>query len=138
MLSTSLIQIYVNSQTCVPYPLFDLRQHYGGGNEDNHELLRKVPCMPCSLGAPNPVAGLQGRFLDTHGQVCLGSCVVSAPFSWVLLHKLLFVLFKSLFLQSCVCSCGSVVGLMLPSSKRDDATPRSAAPRAPAPEAVHC
>ena len=51
------------------------------------------------------------------------SCGVSAPFAWVLLHKLLFVLFKSLFLQSCVCAAGSMVGLMLPSSKRADATP---------------
>ena len=74
-------------------------------------------------------------FMDKSGSF---SCRVSAPFAWVLLHKLLFVLFKSLFLQSRVCAAGSMVGLMLPSSKRADATPRSAAPRDPAPAAVHC
>ena len=40
--------------------------------------------------------------------------------------------------QSCVSSGGSVVGLMVISSKRAYAVPRSAAPRSPAPEAVHC
>ena len=40
--------------------------------------------------------------------------------------------------QSCVSSGGSVVGLMVISSKRAYAIPRSAAPRSPAPEAVHC
>ena len=34
--------------------------------------------------------------------------------------------------------CGPVVGLMVSSFKRDYATPRSAAPRAPAPLAGHC
>ena len=40
--------------------------------------------------------------------------------------------------QSCVSSGGSVVGLMVISSKRAYAIPRSATPRSPAPEAVHC
>ena len=45
---------------------------------------------------------------------------------------------KSLFPQSCVSSGGSIVGLMVTSSKRVYATLRSAAPRAPAPVAGHC
>ena len=53
-------------------------------------------------------------------------------------YKVLFVPSKSLFPQSCVSSCGSVVGLMATSSKRVYAIPRSAAPRAPAPVAVLC
>ena len=41
------------------------------------------------------------------GSVSFG---VTAPFSWVLVHKVLFVLSKSLFSQSCVSSGGSMVG----------------------------
>ena len=48
-------------------------------------------------------------------------------------HKVLLVPSKSLFPQSCVSSGSSMLGLMVTSSKRAYATPRSAAPRAPAP-----
>ena len=54
------------------------------------------------------------------------------------MHKILFVPSKKLFLQSCVGSGGSVVGLIVAFSKRAYAIPRSTAPRAPAPVAVHC
>ena len=47
MLSKSLIQISVDGQGCVPSLLFDLRPNYGVGNEDNGDLLQKVPCMLC-------------------------------------------------------------------------------------------
>ena len=53
-------------------------------------------------------------------------------------HKVLFVLSKSLFPQSCVSSGSSVVGLMVTSSKRAYAIPKSAAPRAPPSYTVHC
>ena len=53
-------------------------------------------------------------------------------------HKVWLVPSKSLFPQSCVSSGGSMVGLMVTSSKRAYAIPRSTAPRASAPEAVHC
>ena len=66
------------------------------------------------------------------------SCGVTAPFSWVLVHKVLFVSSESLFPQSCVSSGGSMVGLMVTSSKRAYDIPRSAAPRAPDPVAGHC
>ena len=46
-------------------------------------------------------------------------------------HKVLFVLSKSLFPQSCVSSGGSMVELMATSSKRAYAIPRSAAPMLP-------
>ena len=61
------------------------------------------------------------------GQSLVG---VTAPFSWVLVHKVLFVPSKSQFPQSCVSSGGSVVGLMEIASKRAYAIPRSTAPRA--------
>ena len=58
---------------------------------------------------------------------------VTAPFSWVLVHKVLFLLSKSIS-QLYVSSGSFMVGLMATSSKRAYAIPRSAEPRAPAPE----
>ena len=52
MLSKSLIQLSVDGRGCVPSLLFDLRPNYGGGNEDNVNLLQKV-----QISAPNPAAG---------------------------------------------------------------------------------
>ena len=43
MLHKSLIQFSIEEQGCGPSLLFDLRPNYGGGNEDNGELLQKVP-----------------------------------------------------------------------------------------------
>ena len=75
---------------------------------------------------------LHWTLLDTHRQVWVnlfwGHC------SFLLgpgIHKLLFVPPKNLFPQSCVSSGSSLVGLMVSSSKRAYATPRSTAPRAP-------
>ena len=77
------------------------------------------------------------RLQDTHGYVWVsflwGHCsFLLGPGA----HKVLFVPSKTLFSQSCVSSGGSMVGLMVTSSKRAYAIPRSAAPRAPA--AGHC
>ena len=44
LLSKSLIQFSVDGRGCVPSLLFDLRPNYGGDNEDNGDLLQKVPC----------------------------------------------------------------------------------------------
>ena len=94
-----------------------------------------------TLSAPDPAAG---HHWPTPPPVTPGHsgksgsvpCGVTAPFSWVLVHKVLLVPSKGLFPQSC--SGGSMVGLMATSSKRAYAIPRSAAPRAPAPAAGHC
>ena len=51
MLSTSLIQF------SVPSLLFDLKPNYGGGNEDNGNLLQKVLCTYCPTQCPDPAAG---------------------------------------------------------------------------------
>ena len=82
---------------------------------------------------------LRQRLLDTPGQVWV-SLFWSHCFFFLdsFVHRVLFVPSKSLFLQSCVGSGGSVVWLIAPSSKRAYAIPRSTAPRAPAPVAVHC
>ena len=47
LLSNSLIQFSIDGQGCVPSLLFDLRPNYGGGNEDNGDLVQKVTCMHC-------------------------------------------------------------------------------------------
>ena len=47
MLSKYLIQFSVDGWGCLPSQLFDLMSNYGGGNEDNGDLLQNVPCMHC-------------------------------------------------------------------------------------------
>ena len=90
MLSKSLIQFSVDGQGCVPSLLFALTPNYGGGNEDNGDLLQKFPCTHCCTQCPRPCS----RSLPTHapardswtltGKCGSVSCGVTAPFSWVL------------------------------------------------------
>ena len=94
-----------------------------------HALLHSVP-PALQQATADPC--LCQRLLDTHGQICVsllwGYC------SFLLcpgVHKFLFVPSKSLFLQSCVSSGSSMVGLMATSSKRAYAITKSAVPRAP-------
>ena len=92
MLSKSLIQFSVDGWSCVPSLLFDLRPNYGGSNQDNVDLLQKIPFMHCCTQCPQPCS----RLLPTHASVrdfwtlsCKSgsvSCGVTAPFSWVLVH----------------------------------------------------
>ena len=49
MLRKSLIQFSVKGQGCVPSLLIDLRPNYDGGNENNGNLLQKVPCSTAAL-----------------------------------------------------------------------------------------
>ena len=141
MLSKSLIQFSVDGWSCVPSLLFDLRPNYGGGNEDNVDLLQKVHAIPHSV-PPTPQQAttnphLRWRLLNSHRQAWVS--LLSGHCSLLLcpgVHKLLFVPSKSLFPQSCVSSGSSMVGLTA-TSKRAYAIPRSTAPRNPAPAAVH-
>ena len=64
----------------------------GGGNEDNGDLLQKVPCMHCYTQCPQPCsrpppthasAGESWTLIGKSGSV---SCGVTAPLSWVLVH----------------------------------------------------
>ena len=129
---------------CSPL-LFDLRPNYSGGNEDNRDLLQKVPCTHCYTQCPQscrahhrPISlpETPGHFTGKSGSVsCGGHCFFLLGPG---VHKVLFVPSKSLFPQSCGSSGSSMVGLMATSSKRAYATLRSAAPRAPAPAAGHC
>ena len=49
MLSKSWIQLPADGWGCVRSLLFDPRPNYGGGNEDNRDLLQKVPGRPKSV-----------------------------------------------------------------------------------------
>ena len=42
MVNIYLIQFSVDGRGCVPSLLFDLRPNYGGGNEDNGDLLQNL------------------------------------------------------------------------------------------------
>ena len=55
MLSKSLIQFSLDGQGWVFSLLFDLRPKYGGGNEDNGDLLQNVPCTHCCTQCPQPL-----------------------------------------------------------------------------------
>ena len=57
ILSKSLINFSVDGGGCVPSLLFDLRPNYGGGNEDNGDLLQKVLCTHCCTQCPRPCSG---------------------------------------------------------------------------------
>ena len=126
MLSKSLIQ-YSVEWGCVLSLLFDLRPNYGGGFEDNGNLLQRVPCMPCYTQCPHPCSRppRSSLLLETprHSWACLGQVCLCPP---------------RVGPQSCVSSGGSIVRIMVTSSKRAYAIPMSAAPRAPVPVAVHC
>ena len=146
MLCKSLIQFFVERWGCVPSLLFGLRSNYGGGNEDNGNLLQKVPHKHCYTQCPQPCSRplltQASTKIPEHSQASLvqslvGSLLLS-PRS--LCTQVLFVPSKCLFFQSCVSSGSSMVGLMFASSKRAYSIPRSTAPRAPgptAPAAVH-
>ena len=103
------------------------RSHAGTDTESS--VLQQATSDPC----------LCQRLLDTHGQVWVsllwGHC---SFFLGPGVHKFMIVPSKSLIPQFCVGSGSSTVGLMVISSKRAYAIPRSAAPRAPVPAAGHC
>ena len=84
---------------------------------------------------PTPLPETYRHAWASLGQSLVGSLLLS-PASWC--TQALIVPSQSLFPQSCVSSGGSMVGLMVTSSKRAYAIPRSTASRAPAPSAVHC
>ena len=142
MLSKSLIQFSVDGQGCVPSLLFDLRPNYGGGNEDNGDLIQKVPCTHCCSQCPQPCSSPRPIHASARDSWTLTgksgsvSCGATAPFSWVLVCIRFCLCPARVCFPSPVSSGGSIVGLMVTSSKRAYAIPRSAAPRAPV--AGHC
>ena len=112
--------------------------NYGGGNEDNGDLPQKTPCMHCyspcpqSCSRPPPTHTFTRDSWTPTGKSGTVSCGITAPFSWVLVHKVLLcpprdyfpVLYK--FWQF----YGGVNGDLLQDGLCHTT---SAAPRAPAP-----
>ena len=97
-----------------------------------------------TLSAPNPAAGhhrpwLHWRLLDVPRQVWVslwwGSVLLTLG-SWCTQGSVCAL--QESISQSCVSPGSFMVGLMATSSKRAYAIPKSAAPRAAAPVAVHC
>ena len=144
MFSKPLIQFSVDGWGYVPSLLFDLRPNNGEGNEDNGDLLQNVLCKRCHTQCPWPCSRpplTQASTRDSWtltGESGSVSCGVTAPFSWVLVHTGFCLCHQESVSLVFVSSCGSMVGLMVTSSKRAYATPRSRAPRAPSPETGHC
>ena len=80
-----------------PSLLFYLRPNYGGGNEDNGDLLQKVP-VPPTLQEATTDPCLIWRPLGTHAQVWVS--LLCGHCSFLLgpgAHKVLFVPSTSLF-----------------------------------------
>ena len=97
-----------------------------------------------TFSAPNPAAGhhwpmpppeTPGHSQASLDQWLVGSLLLS-PGSWC--AQVSVCALQESISQSCVRSGGSVMGLMVTSSKRACATPSSTAPTAPSPAAVHC
>ena len=90
MLNKSLIPFSFEGQGCVPSLLFDLSPNSGGGNEDNGDLLQKIPYKYCYTQCPqlcsrppltHDSAGDSWTLTGKSGSI---SCGITAPFSWVL------------------------------------------------------
>ena len=89
------------------FPVIYLEPNYGGGNEDNGNLLQKVPCMYCYTHCPQhcsrppPTHASTGDSRTPTGKSRAISCGATALFFWVLVHKVLLcpprVYFLSLF-----------------------------------------
>ena len=100
-----------------------------------HTATLSVPDTAAGHCRPTPLPETPGHSWASLDQSLVGSLLLSPGF-WCTQGSVC-ALWESVF-QSCISSGGSVVGLMVTSSKRAYAIPRSAAPRAPAPAAGHC
>ena len=100
-----------------------------------HTLLHSVPPTLQQTATTHASAETPGHSPESLGQSLVGSLLLS-PGSWYTQGSVCAL--QEPISQSWVSSGSSVVGLMVTSSKRAYAIPRSSAPRAPAPAAGHC
>ena len=142
-LSKSLIQFSVDGWSCVRSLLFTWYQTMVEVMKITVTTLKRSHAWTARVHAPSPAAGdhrptlppeTPGHPHASLGQSPVGSLFLS-PWSWC--AKFCGALQESIS-QSCVSSGSSMMGLLVTSSKRPYAIPRSAAPRAPAPTAGHC
>ena len=84
----SLNQFSIDGRGCVPSLLFDLRPNYGGGNEDNGNLLQKVPCTFCYTQCPQPCSRLPANHASARDfwalveSLSLVGSLLLSPGSW--------------------------------------------------------
>ena len=127
---------------CVPSLYFGLRQNYGKSNGSNGDLFQKtyastmwlpglLKSVPLTLQHATVEPCFHQRLPDTHRQV---SCGVTVPFSWVWYTRFYSAL-QEYISQFYISSGRSLVGLMVTSSKRTYAIPKS---KAPVSAAFHC
>ena len=142
-LSKSLIQFSIDGWGCVPSLLFTWGQTMVEVMKIMVTSFERSHACTATLSAPNPAAGHHHPTppLETpgHSQASLGLSLVGSC-SFFLgpgAHKFLFMPSKGLFPSLCK-FWRLYVGLIATSSKSAYVIPKSAAPRAPAPVAVHC
>ena len=125
-------------------PAIYMGPNYVGGNEDNGDLLQKNPWMycytqwpqPCNRPPwPMPLLETPGHSWASLDQYLVGTLLFS-PGSWCTQGSVCAL--QESVSKYCVSSGSSMMGLMVTSSKRAYAITKSAVPRTPAPEAVHC
>ena len=125
-------------------PIIYLGPNYGGLMKIMVTSFKRSHARTATLSAANPAAGHRqptsllespGHSWASLGQSFVESLLLSSG-SWCTQGSVCAL--PESVSQSCVRSGGSMVGLMTTSSKRASAIAESAAPRAPAPVAVHC
>ena len=140
MLTKSLIQFLLKGGAMFP-PLFDWRPNYGGSNEDNGDLLQRVPSMHCYTQCPQPCSRppQPTPLLETpgHSRESLDQSLVGHGSFLLGLGAFKFCLCLQESISPVLSSGSSMVGLIETSFRRGYAILRSAVPGVPAPAAVH-
>ena len=136
MLSKSLIQFSLDGWGCVPFLLSTWGQTMMEVMKIMATSFKRTCALTDTLSGPNPAPRLHqtpGHSQASLGQSLVGSLLLSPGF-WCIQGSVC-ALPETVFPVS---SGGSMVGLMVTSSKRAYAIPRSPAPRAPAPAGARC
>ena len=112
ILSKSLTQFSVEKRGCVLSLFFDLRPNYGGGDEDNGDLLQRsrdalLCSVPPALQQATPTHASTGDSRASLGQSPVGSLLLS-PGPWGPQGPLCAL--PESVSQSCVSSGGAMVG----------------------------
>ena len=127
-------------------PVIYLGPNYGGGNEDNGDLIQKVPWRHCCTQCPqhycrSPLTHTStGDSWTLMGKSGSAICGDTSPFSWVLVHTS-FCLYIQESVSPVLCKFWGLYGGVNgdhPQEGLSYAIHRSDAPRAPTPVAVHC
>ena len=139
MLSKSLIQISVDRWSCVPSLLFTWGQTMVEVMKIMATSFKRSHACTATLSTLHPAAGhhpptppleTPGHTQESLGQSLVGPLLLS-PGSWCTQSSVCAI--QESISQSCVSSGSSMVGLMVTSSKRAYAIPKSAGFQSPCP-----